>query len=594
MSPDRPATRTWLALVLIAGAALGVRFVGIDFGIPVWEEPDAVIAMHVEKLRSGSQRADRRWSDQEYPHLIAQLVRPLSGRPPLEGEGAPVALEEHLAAAAHTRLQTRMVVAVLSILIVPGTYLLARRFLCAGGALLAAAFVATSLLLLHFSQQGRPHAPAAALFVLSVVASMRLARSGGTADLALAGVAAAAAVGALQTGVFVLPPLALACLLRPGVGGARRILDARLLLPLGLVALAVRLFYPFLFGGQLGDEFGTPDVEGGRVTLGEHSLTLGQFLHGGGFRVVATSLWYYDPVLTVAAVASALAWIAGRGRRVAKGAARGAGRAELLVLLSFLAPYALVVGMFEKTYERFALPLLPYLATCAAWGVGALALRFGRAVWWAAALALALPAAACWRLAVLRSRPDTMEQAAAWIQEQLEPPARLFVPAAGAFSSDLDLPLSRTPEHFLTAEGRRVRQHSPWTQYLARLPQERRPEPRWGLRWLVPESAEENRLLNEDFEAWVLSLAPGTFVIEPFERRFDAGLKVDLTRLLRERGELVARFTPEGPDGTLEWPFFYQLSDHFNEPEYADWPHFALRLFGAGAIGPYLEIYRLD
>lgn len=585
-----------LALGALILAALLVRLVGLDFGLPVWEEPDAVIAMHVDKLRSGSDRPDRRWSDQEYPHLVAQLTRLLPAGPPVEGPDAPKTLAEHLAAASHTHLQVRLVVALLSVLAIPGTWWLARRFLPPAPALLAAAFTATSLLLMHFSQQGRPHAAAGGLFVLSVVASMRVARRGGVADLTLAGLAAGAAVGVLQTGVFVLPALAAGCLLRPGARGWRRVLDARLLIPLGLVALSIRLLYPFLFGQQLGQDFGTPELEGERITMAEHSVALEQFLHGGGFRVLALSLWNYDPVLLVLAVGSGLAWIGGRlglGPAAVQSSAAEAptGRAELLVALAFVLPYLLVVGMFEKTYERFAIPLLPFLAATAAWGLGALAARLGRAVYVGAALGLLLPALACGQLARLRSRPDTMDLTAAWVEANLEPPASLVVPAAGGFSVDLDLPLSRTDEQ-LTGLARK--QHSPWTIYLARLSPEARPEPRWGLRWMVPRTPEENRLLREDYRAFVLALAPAYYVIQPFELRRDAERMVELTRLMRERGELVARFTPEGPDGRLEWPFFYQLSDHFNEPELADWPHFALRLFSAQAIGPYLEVYRLE
>ena len=69
---------------------------------------------------------------------------------------------------------------------------------------------------------------------------------------------------------------------------------------------------------------------------------------------------------------------------------------------------------------------------------------------------------------------------------------------------------------------------------------------------------------------------------------------VDLHRILSERGELAARFTPEGPEGKIEWPLFYMLSDHFNDEGHEDWPHFTARLLRARAIGPSVEIWRVD
>ena len=212
-----------------------LRARGIDFGVPVWEEPDAVIAMHVEHLREGSGRGDRRWSDQNYPHLIAQLTRPLGG------------------ARARRRARSR------------STWRLPRALMCKcagswrcsrcwpsrapGGwrgrswagpaALAAAAWMATSLLALSFSQQGRPHAAAGGLFVLSIAASMRLTRRAALGDHLLAALAAGAALGVLQTGVFVLPSLALAFCLRPGARGRGRLLAWPALAHLAVLAGSV-------------------------------------------------------------------------------------------------------------------------------------------------------------------------------------------------------------------------------------------------------------------------------------------------------------------------------------------------------------------
>jgi hypothetical protein len=262
-------------------------------------------------------------------------------------------------------------------------------------------------------------------------------------------------------------------------------------------------------------------------------------------------------------------------------------------------PYFLVIGMYAKTYERFAIPLLPFLAALAGAGLERLAGRLPRAarVALAAAVALALciPAAACARLAWLRSRPDTLDLAGRWIEEHLQREDPIALISAPRWTVAFEVPLWRKREAFLNAEGKHVKQHSPWTRYQAAQGGEQgsRP-PGWSLRWLVPEDAAESLMMARDYQEFALSLAPGYFVIEPYEERFDNEKMIGLRAILIEHGELVARFTPEGPEGKIEWPFFYMLSDHFNSEGYEHWPPFVPRLFRARAIGPAVEIYRVD
>ena len=214
-----------------------------------------------------------------------------------------------------------------------------------------------------------------------------------------------------------------------------------------------------------------------------------------------------------------------------------------------------------------------------------------------AAVALAVPGLACAKLALLRSRPDTLDLAAAWIEAHLDPADSIALPATPRMNTSFELPLLRSEASLRKPDGKRIKQHSPWSRYQLRsLGPEAELEtgPRWSLRWLAPRDATENQLLARDYEAFILSMAPGYIVAEPYAARFDQTLFVELTRILSEHGERVARFTPEGPEGKIEWPLFYMLSDHFNDAGFEDWPHFMLRLLGAEAIGPSVEIYRLD
>jgi len=408
----------------------------------------------------------------------------------------------------------------------------------------------------------------------------------------------------LQTGVFVLLPLFLGFALRDGACGRARLLAAPVLVHLLLLALAVRVFYPFLFGAALGDGSGTVELDGERIRLAEHAVSLSDFLDGRGFGVLARVMWYYDPVLLVAGLGGILCLALVRGPR---GAGGGGSRAELSVAIAFAAPCFLVLGMYAKTYERFAIPLLPFLAALAGAGLERSWARTrgsARAALAAAVLfGLVGSAMACARLACLRSRPDTLDQAGRWIEQHLGRADRIALLSAPRITVAFDVPLWRDPQVFVNAGGKHVKQHSPWARYQAALlaggDEGPAAPPGWSLRWLVPEDAGEAQLLASDFRAFILSLAPAYYVIEPFQERRDEPRMIELTRFLRDQGVLVARFTPEHPQGNIEgplveWPFFYMLSDHFNTGGYEDWPPCVRRLFRARAIGPAVEIYRVD
>ena len=115
MSTERGGGWLWVALLCVF--ALGVRLTGIDYGVPIWEEPDPDIPIHVDLLRDDMVRANRELSERQYPHLVAHLVSLLPARPQPGAADAPSTVEEHLAYAAHTHVQSRRVVALLSVLL---------------------------------------------------------------------------------------------------------------------------------------------------------------------------------------------------------------------------------------------------------------------------------------------------------------------------------------------------------------------------------------------------------------------------------------------------------------------------------------------
>jgi len=566
---------TWGALVLLVLAALVVRLVGIGFGVPVWEEPDSDIVGHVDMVRTGNTLAAVEHPEQQYPHLITDLARWLPAGPGPEAAGPPRTLDEHLHSAAWTYIQVRTIVAVLATLLVPLTFLLARKFVSSGWALFAAALLAGSLLDESFAQQARPHAVAATLFALAVLADTWLVRVGSWRAYLAAGVATALALGSLHSGLATLVPGLAAHLLRKDPGARR--FDVKLALPIALCIGAVLAFYPFLFEGQ----GPSAAVDGAGVQQAEHAVSLSQF-YGRGFSVVAQVMWNYEPALTVLLACAAGVWLATRSKNVA-----GADRSELWVVLSFVLPYLLVIGLFERTYERFVIPLLPFFAIFAAWGLQRGAELVSRkAVAVVATSALALGAAATAKLAYLRSKPDTLAEVAQWIASQPNAAEQHIYISPSA--PVLDVPLFRVATGLLLNNHRPHVPLTPWTAWQARVPDDLAPAPRYDLHW-IPRPPAGRR----DFDEHIASLAPALFVIEPHGQLAQKPMLVAMDEALKKHGTRVARFSPdEGPEAT-DLELFFHLSDHFNEDEDIDWPHFTWRLLHARAIGPVVEVWRV-
>src|SRR5262249_27084934 len=150
-----------------------------------------------------------------------------------------------------------------------------------------------------------------------------------------------------------------------------------------------------------------------------HAVFLGDF-HGRGFGVLGRALIDYDPWILLLAVCGCVAGVMAL-RRGAHETRPGA-RSALLVVAAFALPYALVVGAYDVTYERFALPLVPVLACAAAAGVAWLARSArvatrGRVAAFAAVAALVQAAPAA-HLAHAHAQVDTSSTAAAWLEAQ--------------------------------------------------------------------------------------------------------------------------------------------------------------------------------
>lgn len=401
----------WIALALIVIAGWVLRSRGLEYQLPQWTYSDgyvlrnqaAMLRGEIEGLAPPEAEGDSPALPGYYPLLpaAAMAVVPRS-EPDVAGLDR---LERALALARAPWVHLRRTSAWLSLGAVIATYALARRFVGRWSALLAAALVATSLLHVTFSGTQRPHGLLSSVIALGVLAILWARRRSKLMAQLAGALGFGASAASLQSGFAVLPAWGLAWLLR----GERRAWwkeAAALLASLALVGALLRWAYS------------DPEFTQGGIT-GRHVIWWSS-TPGLGLWVLARAMALYEPVILLGVLAAlAAVAIPALRRRVEWDRER---RADLLVCIGFVLPYAGFFALFGGTFERFALPLLPFAAVAAAWGFAlwGRVLCGGRKAWLTAMAAalLALPIAACWRLGDLRTRPDTLELAARWIAER--------------------------------------------------------------------------------------------------------------------------------------------------------------------------------
>lgn len=575
------AARIGWALAVLTAWTFGVRFTGLGFGVPCLKEADTFIAEHVRMLREGDVRFDRGLSILQYPSFLAHVTAPLSDAV-VAPRGGERTLEDHLASAAAVWTDVRRVVALFSILIVPGTYLLARRFVSRGWALFAAALSSFSLLHVCFAQQARCHGVVASLALLAIVSILWMRRRPGPASYLATALAVAASVGCFHNGIGVLAPFAVAAALiaaRKFRQCAWRWSDILLLATPLAAAASFRAFYWYYF-----DDEAQAAMRGEDAT---QSVLRDLPFDGSGFARLGRTLWYYEPLLAVLGVAAAAAlgaaFLRRRGRRVGAGAIESS---DVLVVLAYVLPYTLLAGLFDQTYERFLLPLVPHLAVFAAWGLAGLTARIGspaalRAFVGACVAALALPAFASTKLAWLRAGPTTLGLTAQWIRDNVRDPASESVWVL----PPLDFPLFRTDESLRYPPGKSA-PFSPWSRYQRQMKDVDKVPPLYRLYWLDPKPEFGKLETDAEIDAYLRSFGPGLFVVESIDSRRNPTRHAVVQRV-RALGERLARFSPDGDADFTDLPLWEQ------DIEDPAWPNVFWRVLRARAVGPVIEVHRL-
>ncbi len=580
-SPAQSNRVIWLGLALLTLAALGMRLHGLERFLPHYPEPDSYLVDEWRLIESGvihTALESRLYG--KYPHLLPRLAQCLpQADPPAGGAGTA----QHLQFAAAPLLTLRLLVALLASLAVPATFLLAKRFISAGWSLVAASFVATSLLHLGFSQQARPHAPEGSLALIAVLAAMLVSDRRGTLVVLWAGCAAGLAIGCLHNGAFVLPPLALALWLARDNLAQRAKAFLLAAVPIGLLGLFT---YPFLIPGLRPY---LPFAAENKAQLGtklpHRAFGQSEWFDGGGVVRVLNSLWGWDPALFILGGLG----LAMAGTRLLRGRRTQAAlppsvqqQRHFAIALAFALPYLLVLCLFQRTFERFLIPLLPYLALLAAFGLQALTRALGCSKPATLAIAFAALTAPSWvvgRATLLRGREDTTQQTAAWLESNLEPSELFLVNPLILLPLPIDLPQPQVEDGSALIE---IHRRMPWFRHLH--------SPRGkGLRtWTaqpmdvdlndlpnklgeIPSRAKLRRRIRQSGAQWVLlTVRPGQPMYELF------------AEVLQRMGERVQRISPrKSSEQAASTPTYFG-------------DRMAALMLELERLGPTFDIYRVN
>jgi hypothetical protein len=594
MQSEAKGTRCiWVVLAALTLAGALLRFGGLGRLLPQLREPDAFIVYELQAREGDPALVSSMNFHERYPLLLARALS-LLPYPAVPAHADAADFESvQLAACARPFWMTRFLIASLACLLVPLTFFLARRFSSAPAALAAAFFVATSLLHILYSGEARPHGAHATLALAAVLAALRASERPNAPRLALAGLAAVLAIGSLQTGLFVLPPLAVAILLAErGAGGAPdagvrgaprarawRALWPALALPIAAAGAGILLFYPTL---PYIDASGihTAAAEGGG-----HSIPF-EYLNAMGLWRAGVELWMHDPIfsiLTASGIVLGVAWWWRERKSLA------APRKRMLAIAAVYAlPYLLVISVNGEVYERFLMPLLPY---CACFAGGAVVWILGRvrsmlAAGSARSCATALVVAACaaWptfaavQFTRVARQPDTLQQTAEFLKRNARPEVDSILT-----SPSIALPLLYTPAAIADDLRDPAGRVTPWIVYQGLLEPRDDGIARYSIHLFPSKLAAKPQ--PDEIElarAYLDEHRPDWVVLEVSRMMMRLSMMRSLLRVVAERGEIAFKSRGSAPAVLSLGPIDYQDIDDL-----------ALRIVETEAFGPPIVVFRM-
>jgi 4-amino-4-deoxy-L-arabinose transferase-like glycosyltransferase len=390
-----------LTIVTIAGltsAALALRLWHIDFGLPEFFHPDEPIkAQKALSIAGGDLNPHYFWHPSFMLYATAGAVRLFAWN---DGPPDP----------ARVVLIGRVVNAIFGALTIPLTFLLGRAIAGSAVGLGAAALLAVAPLPVFCSHYLKEDTPLTFWVVAAAVAALRLARRGATRDYLIAGLLCGAAIATKYTGLLALLLPYLAHRERPG-HEPRQLRWLVFAAAMGFVTLT-----PFAVLDTLQFMRGVGH-EGSNVVTGMATSALSPL----------PFLWTFHLRYSIA---PGLGWLATALALIGFVWALRQPIASYRVVTAFV---ALGYTIFENSpykpppnFDRYVLPLLPFLAVLAMVSVRGLRQRAPLLAVAVLAALLIEPAVRSLQLLATMA-PDTRERAAVWLRANLPPGARVIL-----------------------------------------------------------------------------------------------------------------------------------------------------------------------
>jgi 4-amino-4-deoxy-L-arabinose transferase-like glycosyltransferase len=406
------------AILLILLLAAAIRIHSVAFGLPALNDPDEPLFMMtaLDMLRSGNPNPG--WFGHPATltfYAIALVMVAVAGAGILTGRFADL---DAFVAAAYADpsilfLPARLFFVACGVLCVWLTYRLGKRLGGARLGLIAAAFLAVNSVHVSYSQVIRTDVQMTVFVLLATLASLNIVERGRWRDYVLAGMFLGLGVATKwPAALFAMSPIVAAFVTGKGWGGVR---NAAVV---GTAALAALLIAsPFLlldYGTVIHNLTGEARPAHPGATGGGLLVNIGWYLRGPLLDSFGAA------GLAAVAIGSALGL---RDRRVR------------IAVLPGAAALAVVICAQALVWERWVVPLLPFLALAAAAAICGLAnllrAQFGRrltGIEFAVIAALLMaPMVAATLTAQTERANDTRQAAAAWIVANAPPGSTILV-----------------------------------------------------------------------------------------------------------------------------------------------------------------------
>ncbi|WP_448664693.1 ArnT family glycosyltransferase [Sphingomonas sp. CJ20] len=402
-----------LLLLLILAAATGLRLDGVGFGLPALNDPDEplFVMTALDMLRNHSLNPG--WFGHPATitfYSLALVLLAVGGGGVLTGRFADA---DAFVAAVYRDpgilfLPARWLIVACGVACVWLVYRLGKRLGGARLGLVAAGFLAVNAVHIHYSQIIRTDVQASVFMLLCTLSALAIVREGRARDYILAGIwAGLACATKWPAAIVVLNPLCAALYQswrdRGGAGRA-------VLIPVAAVA-ALCIASPYLL-------LDYPTVL--RNLAGE-ARTAHPGAVGGGF--LANLGWYAaHPLLQSFGAAGLALAVVGLVGAIARR------RTDVVAVAPGALAFLIVIGAQALLWERWIVPLLPFVALAAAVGLcgvaDAVRARLGRrlsGVEALAAIVLLLPMLAAARSGAVERAVDTRQVASAWVRAHVPP-----------------------------------------------------------------------------------------------------------------------------------------------------------------------------